>query len=125
MANIGERSDRDLLPDWKRKDDTTLIGPGGDEWRHVRRRELSAMTEDDWRTAVLLLRRPPTGWKPCRGAGKVLQDLLIDFGPIHLAGVLSLVGWWTNDEDPHDFIVRGVRDKRAHLMVAVPLGGNR
>ena len=115
------RPEPDLMHGWTRRTPEELVDPHGRRWRPVRRRDLAHLTDDEWADAVVMLRRPPSGWLPCSDDGYALQSLLLSLGPVtRVATLLHVVWWWANDDDPHVFITRAVRDKRAHLVVLVP-----
>lgn len=118
------QSDPDLPYDFKRKNDDTWTTPDGREWRHVRRRDVPSLTDDEWDRAVLVLRRPPTGWQPCCTEGLFLGNLLRDLGPTSMATVVLVVRWFADGEE-REYITRAVKDKRAHLALLVPMGRPR
>lgn len=117
---LERQTDPDLPTDWQRDGDTLLLSPGGKPWRHVRRRDLADLTDDEWDSAVLLLRRPAKGWHPCGSEGTFLGNLLHDLGPTSMRTVVLVVRWFADGEE-RDYITRAVKDKRAHLAVAVPV----
>lgn len=118
--NTTTQSDPDLPWSWQRVDEYTWKSAQGQHWRHVRRRDLRDLTPDEWQRAMLVLRRPARGWQPCGSEGTFLGNLLHDLGPTSAATVLLIVRWW--DEEPEQYVIRAVRDKRAHLALLVPVG---
>lgn len=120
MNNVSERRDPDLPVGFVRKDDDTWQTPDGREWRYVRRRDLSDLTDDEWQRAVLILRRPAKGWQPCGIEGTFLGNLLHDLGPMQAQTVLLVIRWFADGEE-RDYITRAVKDKRAHLALIVPV----
>ncbi len=115
------RSERDLIPSgFARKNDCIWFDKRGHLWWHVRRREIDQLTNADWQNAMLVLRYPARGWRPCNEEGRFLQDLLISQGPTEVHTALLIISAW--EEDPHGYIARGVRDKRAYLALLVPVG---
>lgn len=112
-------ADPDLPLGLWRKNDSTICTADGRDWRYVRRRDLRDLTDDEWQRAVLVLRRPPSGWLPCGAEGAFLGNLLRDLGPTSLAALLPVVR--QRDEQPEQYVARAVRDKRAHLALLVPV----
>jgi hypothetical protein len=117
----GCRSDADLLPGWTRKDDDTIISPTGLPWRYVRRRDVTGLTDDEWQSALLMLRRPSSGWQPCGAEGSFLGNLLHDLGPTSIQTLVFVLRWFADGEE-REYITRAVRDKRAHLVLLLPVG---
>lgn len=115
------RTDCDLHWRWYRSGIDEFTGPGDTRWRHVMRRDLRDLPDDEWNSALVMLRRPPTGWLPCPDDVAVVQGLVRGFGAISMSALMMAVRWWANG-DPRDFIERAVRDKRAFLVVLVPVG---
>jgi hypothetical protein len=119
MPNVRERRDPDLPGRFTRKNDDTWVTPDRREWRYVRRRDVPSLTDDEWDRSVLVLRRPATGWLPCGPEGSFLGNLLHDLGPTSVVTVTYVVRYF--EEDDRAYITRGVRDKRAHLALIVPV----
>ena len=117
------RSDNDLPRGWQRLDDRTWMSPGGWHWQHLRRHEVDDLTDEQWGKALLILRRPPTGWHPCGSEGTFLGNVMhqcSDFGPMSMTTVVLVVRYFADGEE-REYITRAVKDKRAHLALLVPV----
>jgi hypothetical protein len=119
------RTERDLpLGLTRTGDGTTWTDTSERTWRHVRRNELSALTDEQWQRARLVLRRPAKGWLPCSYEATTVQDLLISLGMTTGAEVLLLAVAPLTD-DPRGFVLRAVRHRHSHLVLLLRTDGGR